>query len=182
MVALPCMHVAVTAVGADRPGIAAAVTKVVYEHGGNIEDSRMAILGGHFSMMLIVTLPDAGDAAKLERALGGPAAEKDLIVAVRPVASSSPEHAEGEEYVVSVYGADKPGIVYRVSEALAAHAVNITDLATRVVEGDPSVYVMLMEVVVPLGADPAVVDADLKMLSGELEVDISFHPLEAETL
>src|SRR6266542_2052675 len=55
------MHVAVTAVGADRPGIAAAVVKVLYEHGGNVEDSRMAILGGHFAMMLIVALPEGAE-------------------------------------------------------------------------------------------------------------------------
>ena len=49
MVAFRVMHVAVTAVGADRPGIVAAVSRALYDVGGNIEDSRMAILGGHFA-------------------------------------------------------------------------------------------------------------------------------------
>ncbi len=177
------MQVAVTAVGADRPGIAAAVTKILFEHGGNIEDSRMAILGGHFSMMLIVALPESTDAAALEHALQAPADQLGLIVAVRPVAAATAEPEAGaEEYVVSVYGADKPGIVYRVSEALARHGANITDLATRVVGGDPDVYVLLMEVVVPRTADTAVIDAELKTTGADLDVDISFHPLEAETL
>jgi glycine cleavage system transcriptional repressor len=102
---------------------------------------------------------------------------------VRPVAASTAEPALGaEEYVVSVYGADKPGIVYRVSETLSRHEVNITDLATRVVEGEPPVYVVLMEVVVPKTADTAAIDADLKMVGADLDVDVSFHPLEAETL
>ena len=60
--------------------------------------------------------------------------------------------------------------------------MNITDLATRVVEGEPPVYVVLMEVVVPKTADTAVIDADLKMVGADLDVDVSFHPLEAETL
>src|SRR6058998_2904959 len=130
------MHVAVTAFGADRPGIAAAVAKVLFEHGGNVEDSRMAILGGHFAMMLIVALPETADATSLERALAAPARELELIVAVRPVAEVPPEHAEGSPYIVTVYGADKPGIVFRACQTLAAHGVNITDLATRVVGGD----------------------------------------------
>jgi glycine cleavage system transcriptional repressor len=177
------MQVAVTAVGADRPGIAAAVAKILFEHGGNIEDSRMAILGGHFSMMLIVDLPEDADANAVERALHGPAQELELLVSVRPVAASTAEPALGaEEYVVSVYGADKPGIVYRVSETLSRHEVNITDLATRVVEGEPPVYVVLMEVVVPKTADTAAIDADLKLAGADLDVDVSFHPLEAETL
>lgn len=175
------MRVAVTAVGADRPGIAAAVAKVLFTHGGNIEDSRMAILGGHFAMMLIVELPAGGDPAALESALGPAAGALDLIVAVRPVAEATPEHAAGAPYVVTVYGADRPGIVFRVSEALAASGVNITDLATRIVEGPQPVYAMIMEATVPAGADPAAVEADLKAIGGELDVDVSFHPLEEET-
>jgi glycine cleavage system transcriptional repressor len=176
------MHVAVTAVGADRPGIAAAVAKVLFEHGGNIEDSRMAILGGHFAMMLIVALPDGADASALEKALGPPAKALDLIVAVRPVADAASEQARGTTYVVTVYGADKPGIVYRVTETLASHRVNVTDLATRVVPGDQPVYVMILEATIPAGADAAAVEAELKALSAELSVDLSIHPLEEETL
>ena len=44
--------------GADRPGIVAAVTGVLVEHGGNLEDTSMTILGGHFAMMLVVAVPD----------------------------------------------------------------------------------------------------------------------------
>jgi len=175
------MHVAVTAVGADRPGIAAAVAKVLFEYGGNLEDSRMAILGGHFAMMLIVSLPAGTDAKALEAALGEPAKKLDLIATVRPVAESPPEHADGTQYVVTVYGADKPGIVYRVCGALASHGVNVIDLATRVVPGGQPVYVMIMEATVPAGADAAEIEADLKTLAAELSVDVSFHPLEAET-
>jgi glycine cleavage system transcriptional repressor len=176
------MHVAVTAVGADRPGIAAAVTKVLYEHGGNIEDSRMAILGGHFAMMLIVALPSGSDAGAMERSLSAAVASLDLIVAVRPVAEVPPEDARGAGYVVSVYGADRPGIVFRVCDALAGHRVNVTDLATRVVEGDPPVYVMILEATVPAGIDPGMVERDLKAIGSELSVDVAFNPLEAETL
>jgi glycine cleavage system transcriptional repressor len=176
------MHVAVTAFGADRPGIAAAVAEVLYEHGGNIEDSRMAILGGHFAMMLIVALPEGAEPAALERALAGPAGTLELIVAVRPVAEVPPEHAEGTQYIVTVYGADKPGIVYRVCAALARHRVNVTDLATRVVGGEAPIYVMILEATVPAGADAALVEADLKTLAAEMAVDVAFHPVEAETL
>ncbi len=176
------MHVAVTAFGTDRPGIAAAVAKVLYEHGGNVEDSRMAILGGHFAMMLIVALPEGAEPSALESALLVPARELELIVAVRPVAEVAPEHAEGSPYIVTVYGADKPGIVFRVCEALAAHRVNVTDLATRVVGGEAPVYVMILEATVPGGADAAVVEADLKALAAEMAVDVAFHPVEAEAL
>ena len=51
-------HYAVSAVGADRPGIVAAVTGVFLENGCNLEDTSMTILRGHFAMMLVVAAPD----------------------------------------------------------------------------------------------------------------------------
>lgn len=177
---LACMHVAVTAVGRDRPGIAAAVTKVLFDHGANIEDSRMAILGGHFSMMLIVAT-DA-DAGTLESDLTAATADLDLIVSVRAVDDAASAASDGEAFTLSVYGADHPGIVYRVTAALAQRSVNVTDLATRVVGDDPPVYVMIMEVTVPAGSDTGALDADLKRLGADLGVDVSLRPAEADTL
>lgn len=176
------MHVAVTAVGADRPGIAAAVAKVLFEHGGNIEDSRMAILGGHFSIMLIVALPEGTDPAALEADLARDTAGLGLTVAVRPVAEAPAEHAAGEPYVVRVYGADHPGIVYRVTSLLAERRVNITDLVTHVIEGATPVYVMVLDVTMPDGLDAAALEADLKRLGAEIGVDVSIGPDEADTL
>ena len=176
------MHVAVTAVGADRPGIVAAVTRALFEVNANIEDSRMATLGGHFAMMLIVALPTGVDPARLEAEVGDAVQGLDLIVSVRAVADAPAEHDVGDPYVVSVYGADHPGIVARVSSLLAEREVNITDLATHVLGGDPPVYVMVMEATLPSGADPTTLEAALKTLGTELTVDVSIHPMEPETL
>lgn len=176
------MHVAVTAVGVDRPGIVAAVSQVLYEAGANVEDSRMALLGGHFSMMLIVAIPQGSDATTLEQALATPARDLELVVAVRPVTEVAAEHAEGTPYIVRVYGADRPGIVARVSGLLAARRVNITDLATHVLDGEQPVYVMMLEVVMPAGADIPAIETDLKALAEQLGVDVSAEPIDTDTL
>jgi len=176
------MHVAVTAVGVDRPGIVAAVSQVLFDFGANIEDSRMAILGGHFAMMLIVAIPDSAAPDDLEAALAEPARSLELITTVRPVAEVPAGHEPGAPYVVSVYGADKPGIVARTSQALADHNVNITDLATHVVGDQEPVYVMILEVELPPGADSDAIGDALKQLGADLGVDVSINPMEAETL
>ncbi|MFN2614955.1 MAG: glycine cleavage system protein R [Actinomycetota bacterium] len=176
------MHASITAVGVDRPGVVAAVTSVLFDVGANIEDSRMAILGGHFSMMLMVSLPDGVGVEPLERALAVPAERLDLIVAVRPATGAPTGHAEGDEYVVSVYGADKPGIVAKISAVLAAQRVNIRDLATHIVEGPTFVYVMLLEVTLPVDANPAAIESELVGSARELGVEVSIHPSEPETL
>ena len=112
-------HFALSAVGADRPGIVAAVTGAFAEHGCNLEDSSMTILRGQFAMMLIVDAPAGVGAGELQATLAGPAADLDLVVTVRPADEPPEVEPEVESWTVSVYGADHPGIVHGVASLLA---------------------------------------------------------------
>lgn len=175
-------HYAVSAVGRDRPGIVAAVTRVLLDLEGNVEDSQMSILRGHFAVMLIVALPETASPEELESRLSAVRQELGLeAIAVSPVdelADSGPRPS----HVLSVYGADHPGIVHAVSSALAERKISITDLETRVAGEERSpIYVMLMEI--------AAGDADLEELRealGEIgdreRLDVSLRELEAEAL
>ena len=176
-------HFALSAVGADRPGIVAAVTGALAEHGCNLGDTTMSILQGQFAMMLIVAGPDGLDVATLEDALARPARELDLVVAVRSVPEDLPVAAEGEAWAVAVYGADRPGIVHRFTSLLAGEGVNIVDLSTRVI-GEPArpVYAMILELSLPLGLDGAALTTRLDSLARELGVECSTHPSEADIL
>jgi glycine cleavage system transcriptional repressor len=177
--AVPGDLIAVTAIGVDREGIVAGVTKVLYDVGCNLEDVSSTILKGHFSMMLIVRAPEGIDASNLEERLAPVASDLNLVITARTV-----EEAEGRvaapTHMVSVYGADHPGIVYRVTELLSARGVNVTDLESRVI-GEPGepVYALMLEVSVPAGVD---LTSDLEGLRTELEVDASVHPIGADVL
>jgi glycine cleavage system transcriptional repressor len=176
-------HVAVTAFGADRPGIVAAVTKVFVERGCNLEDTSMTILRGHFAMMLVVDAPPGFTPRELERALDDAVRELDLVLAVRSLDDTVPVSPEGDAWTVSVYGADQPGIVHRVSRLLADASVNIVDLTTRVI-GDPAhpAYAMLLEVTVPRTLDLEELRARLNELAGTLGVECSLHESAADIL
>ena len=177
----------VTAFGADRPGMVAAVTGVLMERGGNLEDSAMTILGGHFAMMLIVEVGDEQTATDLERALTAPAAQLGLTVAVRPTADAGrDEPVEGSGWSVSVHGADHPGIVHRVAKLLADRGANIVDLSTRVVavagDGSPPAYVLRLSVVVPPTTDAESLGSELVALADELQVEVRLRPDDADIL
>ena len=45
-------------VGKDRPGIVAEVTHVLYEMKGNLGETSMVRLGGNFTIMLMVCIPE----------------------------------------------------------------------------------------------------------------------------
>lgn len=176
-------HFAVSALGADRPGIVAGVTGVLVDVGCNLEDTSMTILRGHFAMMLVVAGPGDLSADRLEEALAPVATELDLVMAVRAIDDDVPTSPVGDDWVVSVYGADRPGIVHQVTNLLAERGVNVVDLSTKVI-GDPDrpVYAMVLEVTLPKGIDSAELDRDLRQLAGELGVECNLHPDEADIL
>ena len=175
-------RLAVTAFGPDRPGIVAAVTGVLVERGGNLEDSAMTILGGHFAVMLLVAVPDEVAASELEGQLAARVEHLDLTVVVRPVADvGDDDGVEGTGWSVSVHGVDHPGIVHRVTGLLADHGANVVDLSTRIVrEADPPAYVLRLSVVLPPSADPTSLAAELEALAAELDVDVHLLPDEAD--
>jgi glycine cleavage system transcriptional repressor len=174
-------YYAVSAVGADRPGIVAAVTKVLLEEGCNLEDTEMSVLRGHFAMMLVVSGSDDSSAERLEAALTEAAGGTDLVVAVRAIDDVARSAPAGERWSVAVYGADRPGIVHRLTSLLAGEGANIIDLETRVI-GDPDrpVYAMLLEITVPEGVDGERLSARLTTEGRSLGVECSMHESEAD--
>ena len=71
-------ELAVTAIGRDRPGIVASVTGALLDLGGNVEDSQMSILGGHFAVMLLVAVPDETQREQVVERLAEVAQEHEL--------------------------------------------------------------------------------------------------------
>ena len=60
-----------TAAGRDRPGLVAAVSKILFEEGCNLEDSAMTRLQGEFAILLILSGPvRTGGLEKKLRGLG----------------------------------------------------------------------------------------------------------------
>ena len=173
---------AVTVIGNDRTGIVAAVTRVLFEEGCNLEDATSTILSGHFSMMLIVSLPEGTTSQQTEKRLAPVAIEFDLVITVRDVHEARVGVVEAT-HVISVYGGDRPGIVYRVAEHLSAAGVNITDLFSRVIGSETSpVYALMLEVAAGPGVTGAVLEDDLAELKQELGVDISVNEIESDIL
>jgi glycine cleavage system transcriptional repressor len=168
-------ELAVTAIGADRPGIVASVTRVLQERGGNLEDSAMTILGGHFAIVLLVRTDD--DPVALQGALADATADLGLTVTVSRT-EPGVGHAPAT-HLLSVYGADRPGIVAGVTGALAACGANVTDLETQVIGAeDDAIYAMLIEL---SASDADAVASAVAAACEELAVDHTLRTIDAET-
>jgi glycine cleavage system transcriptional repressor len=168
---------AVTVIGHDRPGIIADVTGALAGLGGNLEDSTMTILRGHFAMTLIVATPAA--AAAVESALAPLGADGSLLVSVRDVPPEPDVEPLGAPYVLTVRGADRPGIVSAITRVIAEAGGNITDLTTRL---SGELYLLVAEVDLPGTADAASLEQRLRASAAELGVDVALRAGDPDVL
>jgi glycine cleavage system transcriptional repressor len=163
--------------GLDQPGIVAAVTEVLQARGGNLLDSAMTSLRGHFVLALLVDAADNDDAGALGDALREATGEFGLTVTVERAEPGS--DAEAATHLLSVYGSDHPGIVASVSRALADVGANVTDLSTRVIGAeDQPVYAMVVEL--STDDESAVRDA-VEATASEIGVDWTLRALDDTT-
>lgn len=169
---------ALTAIGRDRPGIVAAVTKALYEHDCNIEDSSMTILEDEFAMILIMSVPEAKSPEALLKDLKKTENEMGLTVHLKEIGKESAPRGKQSNYIITLHGADRAGIVYRTASLLSKLGVNITDLETTVTGGTEKVYIMVIEVFVPESVDVKGLQKEFKSLGETLGVTIRIKPLE----
>jgi glycine cleavage system transcriptional repressor len=166
--------VAVTVVGHDRPGIVAEVAGCIADLGGNLEDSSMTLLRGHFAMTLIATVASdqalANGLAHLE--------SQGLTVSVLAVPQEESRQISNPQ-ILSLHGSDRPGIVSQTAALLAGRGGNITDVATRLGQ---DLYVLTAEVQFPADTDLAEVRQAVSELADSLGVTANLRAAEEDLL
>jgi glycine cleavage system transcriptional repressor len=174
-------HFLLTAFGPDRAGMVAALTQPVFELGGNVLDASMSRLGGEFSMMMVLSFPSDESIPAFEKKFKS---ITFLQTNLKPISAQDAVGTTQTEpsHLIAVYGADRPGLVYQVTQACAAHYINISDLYTRRNQSTPPLYVMYLEVSIPVNEKISVFEKELKELAGKLQVDISIRDVESASL
>lgn len=170
----------INAVGNDRPGIVAALTDAMFQVGGNLTDCRAALLRGSFAMVLAVSVPDEITNAAVSDRLSSTGSELGLVISVTD-AAPAPTGPKRARAMVSVYGADHPGILNSVAQALASRAVNVVDLSSRVV-GTPPIYVVGIDVELPNEMTALALDAVLRPVADQQSVDLSVTAVDDEVI
>jgi glycine cleavage system transcriptional repressor len=177
---------ALSAVGKDQPGIVAALAKMFFDLGCNLEESSMTRLKGDFAVLLLISLPDNLSLESLKTSMAALAKQWELAFTLRelPVGGDgSRVEPNAQNHTLVVYGIDHPGIVYKVTQAAADLKVNITDLRTRVTEGKSgAIYSLIMELEIPGGNTADSFREKLEILKKDLKVEVTLTPVEAEEL
>lgn len=156
----------------DRPGIVAAVSRAVHDAGGNIDSCSQTVLCGYFTLIMIVSFPQPLAQQNFLETLTRPGGrESGLQVQMRPfVPDQPPPVAEDcDNFVVTCFGPDSPGVIHRFSALLADKGVNIVDLYGQLT-GDQ--FVLISQVQVPRHWDLDMLQADLAHLGREQEYTV----------
>ena len=167
-----------SAIGKDRPGIVADVAEVIYECGGNIEDSSMNLLRNHFSLLLLFSTEREEVSQKLSSGLKRLEWEKNLTVFYSPIPLEE-AHREVKEqasrFRLTTSGVDHAGIVYRVCRLFADQRINIINMETRRIpsaESGTPLFEMDIDIDIPHSISEQGLREELHRLANELVIDL----------
>ncbi|MEJ2155623.1 MAG: ACT domain-containing protein [Desulfobacteraceae bacterium] len=168
----------ISILGKDRPGIIAAVTKVLFENDFNIEDVSQTILQNQFSGIIITEGPDDITPKGLRNALDKDTSTLNLHFHVRELGDVAVAWTtcDCEPFVITTRGPDRKGLVAHITALLADHNINVTQLQAAFRGGDdPDKNIMIYEVDIPLNVDRNKLRKALKEKGQALDLQISIQ-------
>jgi len=132
-----------TLVGEDRPGIVARVTDALFRRGWNLGEASMLRLGGNFTIMMMVQF--SGTTHALQDLVGGVAESLGLQLHIDHIEARLHDHRI-PDVRITVYGADRAGIVAKVTGVLAEAGLDILERDSDVAGTDAEpIYIMNIE-------------------------------------
>ncbi len=169
-------YLVISALGKDRPGIVNTLSKVALDSGCNISNSRMAVLGGEFALILLINGAEDAVAAMQKRL---PALEEQLQLTI--IAKATAPRAVEQHwmpYRVEVVAMDHPGIVHPITEFFSARKINIEEMETETYAAPhtgATMFSLLMTVAVPATMPISQLRETFIDFCDELNLDASFE-------
>jgi glycine cleavage system transcriptional repressor len=163
----------------DRLGLVADLTGFIAELGCNVEDSRVAVLGGYAGLMVLVS----GEPGQLQAVLDGLDRLQnryDIRATPRRVATRRADVPSAPEMVIHARAIDHAGIIHALAETVRRHGGNLLELESAAecapMSGEP-LFRLRMNVRLPeterAGAD---LWRELEAVASEQGVELEVHP------
>ncbi|MFP4465665.1 MAG: glycine cleavage system protein R [Candidatus Goldiibacteriota bacterium] len=175
----------IVAGGVDRKGVVYKITKILKKYNFNIEDSSMILLRRTFSMIMMVSHDGKYSKKDFREDIRDFRRKNDMGVDIRKITEKDciEYNEEGGIYLLSISGADKPGIVNEITKILYKNDVNIIDLETKSSEKvKPHAYYMFMEVDVPGKTGIKKLEKELKLAARKIGVKVNINMVDTDIL
>jgi glycine cleavage system transcriptional repressor len=174
-------HAILTATGEDRPGLVEEISEFIFDHGGSIQESRMANLVGQFAIVALVAGPEKaletirGELTTLE-------AQAAIEARLKPVVPRAAVTAPRSSFRLEGRALDQPGLVHEVADVLRGFQVNIETLETNVVPapvtGAP-VFEMALLISAPVDVSLGDLRAELERVCEPLNIEWTLDSVDA---
>ena len=172
-------YLVVSVLGTDKPGIANDLTTIATEHGCNIVDSRMAVLGGEFAVIMMLS-GSWSSIAKFESNIGVIEKKLGLLTLVKRTEMVS-NKSNLMPYIIQVVALDSSGIIKEISTFFSSQMINIENLQTDTYKaphtGAP-MLVLNMTVNIPVDMHIADLRERFTLFCDDLNLDASMEPLK----
>jgi glycine cleavage system transcriptional repressor len=171
-------YLVITACGEDKIGLVEKLSGKIADSGCNIEESRMAVLGSHFALIMLVSGPWHG-LSRLETQL--PPLGSQLGLTITQERTRKREHARSTiPYSAEVVTMDRPGIVRSLSTFFARNGINIEEVQTSTYPASHTgtqMFSVVMTVGIPANVHIATLRGDFLDFCDDLNLDATFEPV-----
>ena len=169
----------IAALGEDRPGLVDQLSGWILDSGCNIADSRMMVLGGEFSVLLLVS-GNWNNLARLEDQVAQIGQKLDMSLSIK---RTEPKQRNGEflPYAVDVVALDHPGIVHNLANFFSQRSINIQDLSTTsyaAAHTGTQMFAVHMSLDVPADTHIATLREEFLEFCDQLNLDAVIEPFK----
>jgi len=172
------IYLVISALGQDKPGIVKELSKTILDNGGNVNDSRMSVLGDEFALVMMVNGSEEV-IAQIEASLKDLQESVGLTIICKRTANRNIKEKR-LPYHVSIVAMDNPGIVHDVTDYLLEKNVNVEELSTSTYSAPHTGTVMFaLDLNVSLPSDVNISNFKIDFLNfcDELNLDTAVEPL-----
>jgi len=174
-------YAVLSTVGPDRKGMADDIANIAIECNCNIEDSKMAVLGGEFAVIMLLSGDENSIKDIISRAdeLGN---RFHMTFNIKKTSAPQPL-SQGIPYILETVSMDTPGIVHAITRYLRELSINIEDLETEKsaapLSGTPMFH-MKAYIVIPSSVNLADFREKLADIEHKKNLDIHLKALKSE--
>jgi glycine cleavage system transcriptional repressor len=172
----------VSALGHDRVGLVDDVAASVARHGCNIEESKMAVLGGEFAVIMLIS-GNSSQVAAFSAQAPRLASDLGLHLELRP--TGAPRIGAGRPYLIESVSLDTPGILHALTSILKQESINIEELETETCAapwtGVP-MFVMKIRITVPADKPVVILRRHIEELAEKQDLDIKLEAVSGINL
>lgn len=166
-------YLVVTAMGTDRPGIVNELTKLVTHTHCNIVDSRLAVFGNEFTLILLLS-GEWNAITRFETDLSIRSAQLELITIMKRTSEHQLINYEGQ-VSIKLDGEDAPGCIGKFTEYLATAGIDLCSFRTKAKSGYQRIEILIN---LTKNTDYPKLQQHFDALASDLSLTIRYEHLE----